>query len=433
MIVPADVLKIKCKFVKDLANYFTAKKYFIDADDTQSICSYLSLLQAENESCVDDDTACKLRELATSYKDAACTSSTTTPCDAQVDITLTVNNTSACIYTGSLYNSTGTSQLMKFSLGINTDEITGTILSKALSTCGPTGLSDIFTNQLSYTDRAKGNTRVGIGSKFNGVLSATSYITTLRVYETDEFGILQNTPIDLDLDPETSDYYGPSGPFPDLASVTPSDLQFGSSTAVFTEAFETLMDNVSLVRYGVTGKHKLRGWLQTQGGSTYINVASSPVNLPASYLFGMNRNDLYMKVNVDGTSYTTTGPVAFLTPSSVINGTSNFTVPCGTVTLNIPTTSITTPLDYAQTSFNKIVLQSNFSSQAVPFTTNSVSCANTTLLATYDDTNVDSVEWRNRFDDVITTLDTVTVSSAGTYTFYVTTNNGCIINKSITI
>jgi len=57
MIAPADVLKIKCKFVKDLATYFNAKKYFIDGTNDNILCTYLQLLQAENEACVDDEDA----------------------------------------------------------------------------------------------------------------------------------------------------------------------------------------------------------------------------------------------------------------------------------------------------------------------------------------------------------------------------------------
>jgi len=431
MIAPADVLKIKCKFVKDLATYFNAKKYFIDGTNDNILCTYLQLLQAENEACVDDEDACTLRELARKFTDAACEQVDEFTCEEQLPITLEVNDSYSCNYMAALYNSTGASPLMEFSLTNNSEVVTGTITSKLTSSCNTTPETDVFTNQQSYTDRPKASTRVGIGSSFSGALTADSYIKTLRVYETDEFGILLPTAIDLDLDPATSIYYGPSVSFPTLVSVTPSDLQFGSATAVLTEAFENLMDNVSVVRYGVVGKHKLRAWTQNSG--SFINVGSAPVRNPTTYLFGINRADIYIKVYTPSGDLTKTGPAAFLTPSSVINGTASYPLSCGAITLTIPITSINTPMDYAQTTFNKIVLSSNFSADSIPFTANALTCAAKELVATYDTTNVVSVAWTNADDDVLSTTDTVTVSLTGVYTFTATMNNGCVVSQTITV
>jgi len=430
MIAPADVLKIKCKFVKDAATYFNAKKYFIDGNNTAILCTYLQLLQAEDEACVDDEVACTLRETARLFKDAACTSVDEYTCEEQLPITLAVSDSYSCNYVAALYNSTGASPLMEFSLTNNSETVTGTITSKLTSSCNTTPETDVFTNQQSYADRPKASTRLGVGGTFSGAVTGTSIIKVLRVYETDEFGILQPTPIDLDLDPTTSIYYGPSVSFPDLVTVTPSDVQAGSAPAVFLEAFENLMDNVSRVRYGVTGKHRLRG-VSTNGGN-YIYVDSAPVHNPSGYLFGINRSDAYIKVDTISGDRTATN-IGFLSPSSVINGTANYVLSCGTVTLTVPTTSISTPIDYAQTSFNKITLSSNFSSDSIPFTANALTCAAKELTATYDTTKVSSVEWTNSDDDVLSTTSTVTVSLAGVYTFTATMPNGCVISETITI
>jgi len=319
---------------------------------------------------------------------------------------------------------------MEFSLTNNSEVITGITTSKLTSSCNTTPETDVFTKHQSYYDRFKASTRLGIGSSFNGALTATSYIKVLRVYETDEFGILQPDPIDLDLDPATSIYYGPSVSFPTLVSVTPSDLQFGSATAVLTEAFENLMDNVSVVRYGVVGKHRLRAWTQSSG--SFINVGSAPVHNPTGNLFGINRSDVYVKIYTPSGDLTST-TVAFLSASSVINGTASYPLSCGTITLTIPITSINTPMDYAQTTFNKIVLSSNFSADSIPFTANALTCAAKELVATYDTTNVTSVAWTNADDDVLSTTDTVTVSLTGTYTFTVTASTGCIVSQTITV
>lgn len=430
MIAPADVLKIQCKYVKDLATYLNARKYFIDGTDDAIVCAYLQLLQAENESCIDDETACTLRELARKFKDASCAQVDEYTCDEQFPVTLKVNDSYSCNYTAALYNSTGMSPLMEFSLTNNSDIVTGTITSKLTSSCNTTPETDVFTNQQSYTDRPKASTRVSIGGSFGGALSALSIIKTLRVYETDEFGILIPEAIDLDLAPATSMYYSPSVTFPDLVTVTPSDVQMGASYAVFLEAFENLMDNVSRVRYGVPGKHRLRAHPTNNG--TYLNLGSAPVHNPTGHLFGINRADAYIVVDTVIGDRTSTN-VGFLTPSSVINGTATYPLSCGSITLSIPITSISTPIDYAQTSFNKIVLSSNFSSDSIPYTTSSLTCAAKELVATYSTTNVVSVAWTNSDDEVLSTTDTVLVSLAGVYTFTVTTSTGCVVSKTITI
>lgn len=430
MIAPADVLKIQCKFVKDLATYFNAKKYFIDGTNDNILCTYLQLLQAENEACIDDEDACTLRELARKFKDAACEQVDEFTCEEQLPITLKVNDSYSCNYMAALYNSTGISPLMEFSLENNSDEITGVISSKLTSSCNTTPEVEEFTNQQSYSDRPKASTRLGVGGTFGGALTGVSIIKTLRVYETDEFGILIPTAIDLDLDPNTSIYYGPSVSFPDLVTVTPSDLQAGSAPAVYEEAFENLMDNVSRVRYGDPGFHRLRG--TTTNAGNYLYVASAPVHNPTGYLFGINRADAYIVVDTITGDRTTTN-VGFLTPSSVINGTASYVLSCGTVTLTIPITSINTPMDYAQTTFNKIVLSSNFSADSIPFTANALTCAAKELLATYNTTNVSSVAWTNSDDEELSTTDTVTVSLAGVYTFTATMTNGCVVSQTITI
>lgn len=430
MIAPADVLKIKCKFVKDAAAYFNAKKYFIDGTNTEILCSYLELLQAENEACVDDETACTLKETARLFKDAACTSVDEFTCEEQLPITLTVDDSYNCRFTAGLYNSTGASPLMEFSLQNDSEEIQGRLISRLTSTCGTTPEDEYINNQQSYSDRPLGSTRLGLGGTFGGALTAVSIIKVLRVYETDEFGILQPDAINLDLDPNTSIYYGPSVDFPDLATVTPSDLQMGSASAVFTEAFNTLMDNVSLVRYGVTGRHALLGTV-TNGG-TYLSVTSAPLHNPATYFFGINRADPYIKVDTISGDRTNTN-IGFLTATSIINGTVNYTLSCGTVSLVVPTTSVSTPIDYAQTSFNKISLTSNFSSTPVTFTSNTLTCPIKVLMATYDSTNVTNVFWSNADEDILSTTSTVTTGLAGVYTFTAIMNNGCTVTKSVTI
>jgi hypothetical protein len=429
MIAPADVLKIKCKFVKDAAAYFNAKKYFLDGTNTSILCIYLQLLQAENEACIDDEDACTLREIARLFKDPACTSVDEYTCEEQLPITLTVNDSYSCNYAAALYNTTGASPLMEFSIANNSEVITGTITSRLTSSCNTTPVDTVFTNQQSYSDRPKGSTRLGVGGTFGGALTAVSIIKTLRVYETDEFGILQPDPIDLDLNPLTSIYYGPSVDFPTLSAVTPSDLQAGSSPAVFEEAFETLMDNVSIVRYGDPGLHELKG--TTTNAGNYLYVASAPIHNPSGFLFGINRNDAYILVDTISGDRSTTS-VGYLSPSSVINGTANYVLSCGTVTLNIPTISISTPMDFAQTTFNKIVLTSNFASGPISYTSNTLTCLAKELKATYDATNVVSVAWTNSDDDELSTTDTVTVSLSDTYTFTATMNNGCVVSQTIT-
>ena len=429
MIAPADVLKLKCRFIQEAYAYFYGAQYFLDGQICIVKDAYLDALNAIQSNCLSDDALCVLKDKL-KKSPAACDVTDVLTCDEQLPVSLSLIDSSSCNFAAGLYNSTGPSTLMEFSLADNSQVITGTITSKLTNSCGLPIESDVFTNQQSYSDRPKGSTRLGPSGTFGNALEATSYIKTLRVYETDEFGVFQDVPIDLDLDPETSDYYGPSAPFPDLVSVTPSDLQMGSSVAVFKEAFQTLMDNVSLVRYGVIGKHDIAAWPTNNG--KYLNIGSAPKHNPSGNWFGINRQNAYIKVATASGDRTAT-LVGFLLPASIINGTASYNLSCGTINLTIGNSSVTSPLDYAQTTFNKIVLASNFAALPLTYTSNSLTCNVKTLVATYDATNVTSVAWTNSDDEVLSTTDTVTTGLAGVYTFTVNLSNGCTIIKTITI
>lgn len=426
MIVPADVQTLRCRFVAEAAKYFKTKQYFVDYSTDSAKCAWIDYLASKNYVCLDDETSCVLATKASKSKLIPCVASETITCDSQLSVALSVVNTYNCTYTAGLYNSTGASGLAEFSLTNNSDIVTATLISKLTNSCNSTTSDFTITNQATYSDRPKGNVRVTTGVKGD----TTSYIKTLRVYEIDEYGVFNNTPIDLDLDPDTSDYYGPSVPFPDLETVNPSNLVAGTAYSIFIEEFEKLMDNVSLVRYGVVGKHKLRGWPSQNG--TYITVGSAPVHNPSGPLFGINRNDAYMKIHTsNGDKFTNTA--SFLTGSSGFSGTTNYSVSCGSISLGINTTYIDTPVDYSQTSFNKIVLTSNFATTPVTYTVNSLSCATKDLVAMYDSTNVISVQWKNPSNTVISTTASAVATTTGTYTFEVTLNTGCIIQKTIVI
>lgn len=432
MIAPANVITLKCRLVAEAAKYFKNKQFFVDNSLEPLKCAWLDMKLAVNGDCLDDELTCTINDLAKKNKQTACSPLDTVTCEDQLPITLTVSDSSACTYTANTYNSTGVSPLAEFSLTNNSDVITATLTSKLTNSCNSEIESNTLTNQITYTDRPKGNVRVMCGGgTYGGALTPDSYPKILRVYETDAFGTLINTPIDLDLDPDTSDYYGPSVPFPDLAVVTPSDLHMGSAYSTQLEAWETLMDNVSIVRYGVPGLHRIRGWATNNG--TSFNLGSAPMHNPAGNFFGINRNDVYTKVWTPSGDKTSSGTATYLNGTSVISGSFNYDLLCGAVNHTINSTTITSPVDYSQTSFNKIVLTSNFASQPITQTSNSVSCNNKTLMATYDTANVVSVAWKNPSNATISTSNTVIVGTPGTYTFTATLSNGCQSDKTITI
>lgn len=90
-------------------------------------------------------------------------------------------------------------------------------------------------------------------NSFGSAITGSHYITSMRVYTTDSTGVI-STMYNLNLNPSTSPYLAdhPTN-CNGCSTVLSAELLFGHAN--FSDAFATLMDNVSIALFGDPGLH----------------------------------------------------------------------------------------------------------------------------------------------------------------------------------
>lgn len=254
MLNPADVLKVKCNFAQKVLAYLTKRKYVVDVCPCVLYPYYseygqVSIIEAD---CLEFEQECAINN--NKYAEITDCNATTIACDTQLPVSLNLAS-SSCTLTASIDNQSNNSAYPVMSVGANSQLITGTAYLKVVQSgsCG---------SNTTYTELNSGNTSSGSGDEYEATFSFgfnslntftggdESFIKTLRVYKTDVFGTLINTPIDLDLDPSTSVYYSDNVDCPSCTALLGSDLYIGNPN--FEDNFSTLMANVSLALTGAS-------------------------------------------------------------------------------------------------------------------------------------------------------------------------------------
>jgi len=259
MLTPADVLKIKCEFVNKVLEILTARKYKVDVCTCELKSYYIDALLVDKlypAECLEFVDHCRLEKLADSYPEVVACTATTVECTNQADITLAAT-TVTCTHTATLRSSNNTAYPDVFTTD-NSQYVNGSIgmYAQGVGVCANAEQSVTVTG--GCTSSGCSNSHKAIlkrgfqsDSSFNG--DDDAFIKTLRVYKTDALGTLDPTPIDLDLDPATSVYLADTIDCPGCTAILASELYISDTN--FESTFVTLMNNVSLALFGVTGRH----------------------------------------------------------------------------------------------------------------------------------------------------------------------------------
>lgn len=441
MLLTADVLKIEAKFVERMIAFLKRRKSLVD----QCYCAVIpyfadAALVSLLEDCLSHTDECNLQKKADIYTPQDPVDPVITNCQDQVTATLAYTGPNTCSYTTSLVNGVNNSaypivvlendsQYMNVTTDVvvsntcNSTTITETIEGGCVyGTCSNDYLGE-FNTYYTLTASADKPQSVGINN----------YITDLRIYAIDATGYLIPTPIDLDLNPATSDYYTASVDCPGCTTVLAADVKFSSPT--FTSSFNTLMDNVSLALFGDTGRHLLSASYTT---NTSMQIGCTTLHNPSAEWFGINVNDSRLRVyNPTTVTYSLkTAPTTYTTRSVRLQNEVEIETPCETLNFVIRTSTADTgpQVNYTTSNFNIINLSSVFPDQPLyGIGPTSGSCSHYTLTATYPTALVSSVEWQNSAEETLSTTNTATVYESGTYTFIISTVNGCTITNEITI
>jgi len=459
----ADVTKIKCKFVQEIINFLNKRKYAVDPCVKCKYTYYADALKLlyppytepiEGSGvfeCLDHETECDLTTKASKYPEqASCL--TNEECLDQVTITLaqavrtcsslaeTINSQCSCKFPR-MYT-TNNSTLVNGTIDIKTT-FSGTCSNPATtsseSVIGGCNSADgcIDDNQSYYS--------FGFNSNSTSVVTDTSFLTRMRVYLTDGAGAI-TTMKDLLLTPGANDYQADDPVLcPGCTAIPDAELVFGHAN--FEDAFSTLMDNVSLALFGVTGLHNMYAWWN----GTHYRIRCKAVHNPTgTHLFGLNRNDATIYVSTPSGTYSQGinafgdfdaapyyPPVRFYYEASLIEAPGGGLYNCADIESTIGDQVAYPNYNTLLSNMNKIVLTTSLGNSSYPIeVTDGISgtCESVILSASYTtDKEVDSVEWQDPSSIQISTSTLASATVNGTYTFYLYLANGCTITETIEV
>lgn len=317
---PAAVLNANCNFVNKVLDFLNKRKYIIGVCPCTLYSYFIEYMQGTNldASCLTYEQECSLNN--NTYQDVTECEPTIMSCGNQLDINIVLTG-ATCTLESSIENSVNGSAYPVMSVSENSPLITGQVFIKVLQS-GNCGSNTTFTELVSGTTSSgisadyESTVSRGIGTTASFTGSGQSYITTLRVYTTDVFGTLVNTPIDLDLDPNTSPYYSDNISCPGCTAILPGEVEIGAPG--YEDSMTTLFSNISLALFNETPNHSL----SATGSDSDVSVYCTAYNNPSSYYYGINFNDALLRVYdpVSGITFTRVGMNTFLVRPSRFYG-----------------------------------------------------------------------------------------------------------------
>ena len=416
MILLADAVKIKCNFVAETIKFLKRRKYSTTVCQEDLYTYYADALKLlfENEiiipvavdqehlysECLDQATECDLNTKANKYSEVTTTCQDGIVCADQVAITLT-SATKTCSGLVETYNSTCGCKYPNVELTNNSTFVNGFIPVKTTFSGTCANPAQVTTETIENDNSSYYS--FGFNSDSTSLVNSDSFITLMRVYDTDGYGTLTNKH-DLNLNPSTSPYMDDDPvTCPGCSAILADELKFGNAN--FENAFLTLMDNVSLALFGLSGLHNMYAWWN---GSNYRIRCKALHHPSGNHIFGINRNDSKLVVSTTGGPYTQ--PVNAFGDSDaapyhapmVFNYNFGVTEAPGTLySCADLEPSISNQVSYPNyntllSNMNKIVLNTPIGMTGYPIQVDvdySSSCSSTILSASYTtDLAVDSVE-----------------------------------------
>jgi hypothetical protein len=456
--LPADVLKIKCKFVSEVIAYLNRRKYSVS---TCIECKYtyyadaLKLLYGTTTETIGDEVdyeclthaqECSLTTKANKYPELTTGCEETIPCASQASITLLVEDQS-CTSTAETINQSCNCKYPTIALNNNSKYIDASIDVKYLfaGECATSKVPTYYTvnggcDSGSCSDDYRGIYSFGFNSDGNAYITSASFITQMKVFKTDTSGNGANA-LTLNLNPGTSPYTSDNVNCSGCAAVDPAELVFGHAN--FTSAFLTLMDNVALSLGSYS--HEMRAWWT----GDKLRVRCTAVHNPTSGYFGLMLSGsniiisnpstpTTLSVNAFGDDdvYPYHRPIKFYEETPVL-ASPDADFSCADITA-IVGDQVTYPrFNTLNSSFKQIALSVNIGLLPIEVTSGTTeTCQRDILTADItlaDNIEIDSMEWTDPGNAQISTSETAIATDDGTYTFELTLTNGCILTETITI
>lgn len=376
MLLPADALKVQCAFVKKVLDTLTERK-FVDVlclDELYELYKLHAMAELL-EDCLTYDQLCLITNKAKTLADLGDPVEPPiiiTECPDQVTLTLGVTEV-PCTYTMAATNLSSGNLAPKIVL-VN-DSVYHYAYLDVTVTSSCTDSTVFYDTATTGCVNLLNSPYCSDGQKIRALTFFSvprlrgftdGFVTKMRVYATDIYGIFDNTPIDLEFDIADLTPWTSCGT---CSAIDPDDLKFGSAN--FLATFPILMENVSKTLYGdVYTLWNVSVTNTGYGFSSYVK------HKPAGRWFGISNFDGYMQVDDgSGTLYSFRPDVNVLPGNPSMYETVTYTSPCGDVEGTLERNSFTFYIDQNQSNFDRIVLLAPNLSHPATFTTTPVTCS----------------------------------------------------------
>lgn len=426
MLQTADVIKIECAFVKSVYDYIYHRQYTTDLCLDKVKSAYLLMLKAHN-TCLTYEQECEVIETEVTDYTLDCTTSITTPCSTVGEITVS-SSRKDCTYTAALRNPVNNTGFPYVDLQDNEVYHKGKMNIVITSPC----------SSYSTTLQAETGT-ILIGSPVtsdiydfsvfasyiidNVTSLSTYYISSIRLYATDSSGNVINSAIDIDISPTTSPYLS----CPSCTTVTPSHLYFGHAN--YTTALKNVIDNAIRVISGSPSNASIE---VTNVNTTGYEIRSRIKHNPSGVFYGIKHTDPQI-IYTNGTTIVKSNQAtkswvnAGMYYTSILNGL------CSPFTVTLPNRFYPLSVNWSNTDFNKITLNSPYSTQyTIMSNPTYITCPRYSASATITPT-ASSIVWKNDSDVTISTTDSMNTFSTGDYSITATFHDGCFTTEEFTI
>jgi hypothetical protein len=426
MIAPAVVTKVDCKFVYEVYQYLYNRRFSLQACTDEALAAFLLHLRAHSD-CLTYEDECQIASLDITDYSVDCSTATSSPCSTVGSVTLT-ESTTPCVYSTAIQNPLNLTGFPYVDL--QNDEVfhKGQLNLHVTSSCGDydetfpveTGTVLIGSSTTTSTDY---DFAITARHELGNVTSLnTSYIKTIRLYQTDSTGNLVPSPIDIDVSPTTSPYLSCGSCTP----VTASHLYF--SHADFKTALDTVIHNAVGVLCGDSDAISLK--VDTLNTTGYSVITRTKHN-PAGVHFGIKHNDarLVWRNGLIGSDVVQT-TINKTFQNAAIYYTNTINDFCSPLTLTMPNRFYGLWVNWGATDFHKITLGSPYSTQyGILSSPHSVTCTLYTATATVDPTPA-SQSWTDDMDIEVSTDLSYSTFEGGTFNFSAVFEDGCTTGSS---
>lgn len=425
MIQTVDVNKLACEFIRQVTLYLASQKYIIDPCEDNIKQIYLNYKLATSLiACLEHEDECLIKEVAITLSPYTPCLPNVMNCGDTATITLT-SKTTTCNSSMGIRKLNGINSTYPDVVLVNDSTHHPAKIEVYANTCNSTE-SVIVESQEKYSQN--------ISFVLQGPqLYANGYIKTLRVYKTDTNGVLDPTPINLNLSPSNLAAWTSCS---ECDGINPVDLYFGNplTVGIWANNFFTLLKNVTYTLLGELNS----SWLIPTKTTTSISIGNKVKHNPAGEWLGINKNDFFLEwVNSDGETISVNSPNSTSYTQSRHSMNENVVIPttCGDFTGTVTLSNGVTSSDLVSTNFNYIgLVTSEISTPAVLSNVVTAQCNITTLTATVSSSqNILSAAWYDSEDNLISENYTVQVTNSGTYYFVLSLEGSCVLTEQITV